>query len=91
MLLKTQNSTNIIKTHRKELDLLADALLKYETLDSEDVKCIIKGDVKSVHQKNSANTLLRISNTADKRPIKRLGNGTATEDVGGSNEGDVLV
>ena len=33
----------ILKTHRKELDLLADALLKYETLDAEEVKKVIEG------------------------------------------------
>jgi len=35
-------ASNILKTHRQELELLADALLKYETLDADDIKCIIE-------------------------------------------------
>ena len=34
---------NVLKTHRKELDLLADALLNYETLDGDEVKSVIEG------------------------------------------------
>jgi ATP-dependent metalloprotease len=33
----------ILKDHRNELNLLADALLKYETLDVEDIKAIVEG------------------------------------------------
>ncbi|CAG0924618.1 unnamed protein product, partial [Notodromas monacha] len=36
-------ATNILKEHRNELNLLADALLKYETLDVEDIKAIVEG------------------------------------------------
>ena len=32
---------DVLKTHRKELDLLADALLNYETLDGDEVKAVI--------------------------------------------------
>ncbi len=34
----------ILRSHRRELDLLAEALLNYETLDAEDVKAIIEGN-----------------------------------------------
>jgi len=36
-----KRATNILIKHRRELELLAEALLQYETLDSEDIKCII--------------------------------------------------
>jgi hypothetical protein len=38
-----KRAMNILKTHRKELDLLAEALLNYETLDGDEVKIIIEG------------------------------------------------
>jgi len=34
----------VLKTHRHELDVLAEALLKYETLDAEDVQAIVDGN-----------------------------------------------
>jgi len=37
-----QRATALLSSHRKELGLLAEALLKYETLDAEDVKCIVE-------------------------------------------------
>jgi len=37
-----QRATALLSAHRKELGLLAEALLKYETLDAEDVKCIVE-------------------------------------------------
>eukprot|EP00088_Acartia_fossae_P032830 TRINITY_DN33576_c0_g2_i1.p1 TRINITY_DN33576_c0_g2~~TRINITY_DN33576_c0_g2_i1.p1 ORF type:complete len:162 (-),score=48.73 TRINITY_DN33576_c0_g2_i1:97-582(-) len=37
-----KRATNILKTHRRELDLLAEALLHYETLDADDIKIIIE-------------------------------------------------
>ena len=33
----------ILKAHKKELDLLAKALLQYETLDVDDIKAIVEG------------------------------------------------
>ncbi|CAG2059033.1 unnamed protein product [Timema podura] len=33
----------ILKTHHKEHKMLAEALLKYETLDADDIKAIMKG------------------------------------------------
>merc|ERR1712045_65551 len=37
-----KRAMNILVTHKKELHLLAEALLKYETLDAADVKTIIE-------------------------------------------------
>ncbi|XP_023340672.1 ATP-dependent zinc metalloprotease YME1 homolog [Eurytemora carolleeae] len=37
-----KRATQILKTHRKELDMLAEALIHYETLDSDDVKTILE-------------------------------------------------
>merc|ERR1712203_365835 len=60
-----KNATGILKGHRRELDLLADALLKYETLDSDDIKAIIDGNPKKLAHKNtltsSSKILLRIA------------------------------
>ena len=55
-----KNATNIIKAHRRELDLLADALLKYETLDAEDVKAIIEGNDKHLTRKNTLSSNSKI-------------------------------
>ena len=41
----------ILRTHRGELEALANALLKYETLDAEDVKSIIEGNPKRLAAK----------------------------------------
>lgn len=38
-----ERAKNILKSHQNELKLLAEALLKYETLDSTDVKLVIEG------------------------------------------------
>merc|ERR1712150_14016 len=37
-----KRATDLLTKHKKELVLLAEALLKYETLDAEDVKCIVE-------------------------------------------------
>merc|ERR1712018_354564 len=37
-----KRATDLLTKHKKELILLAEALLKYETLDAEDVKCIVE-------------------------------------------------
>jgi len=55
-----KNAFNIIKAHRRELDLLADALLKYETLDAEDVKAIIEGNDKHLARKNTLSSNSKI-------------------------------
>lgn len=36
-----ERAKNILKTHAKEHKALAEALLKYETLDAEDIKAIL--------------------------------------------------
>ncbi len=52
----------LLKMHRKELDLLAEALLNYETLDVEDIKAIVGGDHKSVSEKMAAsNRILQLN------------------------------
>jgi len=37
-----KRATNILKTHRRELDLLSEALLQYETLDADDIRTIVE-------------------------------------------------
>jgi len=37
-----RRASSLLHTRKKELVLLAEALLKYETLDAEDVKCIVE-------------------------------------------------
>ncbi|KAG5681889.1 hypothetical protein PVAND_011296 [Polypedilum vanderplanki] len=39
-----ERAKSILKTHSKEHKALAEALLKYETLDAEDIKAILSGD-----------------------------------------------
>jgi ATP-dependent metalloprotease len=43
-----ERAKNILKAHAKEHKALAEALLKYETLDAEDIKAILAGDKISV-------------------------------------------
>ncbi|KAG8267513.1 ATP-dependent zinc metalloprotease yme1l [Homalodisca vitripennis] len=38
-----ERAKTILKTHQKEHKMLAEALLKYETLDAEDIKAIMSG------------------------------------------------
>lgn len=38
-----ERAKSILKTHAKEHKALAEALIKYETLDAEDVKSILTG------------------------------------------------
>ena len=68
-----KNATNILKAHRRELDLLADALLKYETLDADDVKAIIEGNDKHLARKNtlSSNSKILFKNPS---PVSHLPN-----------------
>ena len=79
-----KNATTIIKAHRRELDLLADALLKYETLDSDDIKAIIEGNSKKLAQKNTLSSNSKIlyktpspaSNISSGKP-EEIGSGTS--------------
>lgn len=38
-----ERAKSILKTHAKEHKALAEALLKYETLDADDIKSILSG------------------------------------------------
>jgi ATP-dependent metalloprotease len=49
-----ERARTVLKTHQSELKQLAQALLKYETLDVTEVKAIIEG--RSVNRNNSAAT-----------------------------------
>lgn len=42
-----ERAKSILKTHAKEHKALAEALLKYETLDADDVKSILTGAKKA--------------------------------------------
>lgn len=80
-----KNATGILKAHRRELDLLADALLKYETLDSDDIRAIIDGNPKKLAHKNTLTSSSKIlyKNSGN---ISSLPAGN-TEDIGPSNTG----
>lgn len=43
---------SILKAHAKEHKALAEALLKYETLDAEDIKAIMSGEKKPADSSN---------------------------------------
>lgn len=47
-----ERARSILKTHAKEHKALAEALLKYETLDAEDVKTILTGTKKANDSSN---------------------------------------
>lgn len=51
---------SLLKVHRRELDLLAEALLNYETLDAEDIRAIIEGDAKTVDAKMASSHRLLV-------------------------------
>ena len=78
-----KNATILLKAHRRELDMLADALLKYETLDSDDVKAIIEGNAKHLAHKNSLSSNSKI---LFKSPSNPLASGRQ-EDIGPGTSG----
>lgn len=39
-----ERAKSILKNHQQEHKALAEALLKYETLDAEDIKAILSGE-----------------------------------------------
>ncbi|KAF4519109.1 hypothetical protein B566_EDAN010531 [Ephemera danica] len=41
-----ERAKNILRVHQKEHHMLAEALLKYETLDADDIKAIMRGKEK---------------------------------------------
>ena len=51
---------SLLKAHRRELDLLAEALLNYETLDADDIHAIIEGDPKTVDAKMASSHRLLV-------------------------------
>ena len=57
------DATKILKQKKKQLDLIANALLEYETLDSEDINSIIKG--KKLDKLEKVNNKF-VSDTKDK-------------------------
>jgi len=69
-----KRAMNVLKTHRKELDLLAEALLNYETLDGDEVKTIIEG--KPIKKKK----IVRQSDVKSKKDKSKI---TPTPLVGG--------
>ena len=72
-----KRASNILQKHRRELDLLAEALLNYETLDADDIKAIVEGDHQQVFKK--LNDSLRL----------KAANGLGGEDA--VNENEVIV
>ena len=55
----SQRALKVLSERRKELDLLAKALIKYEVLDADEMRRVIKGE-----------KLSKLTSSAD-RPIKR--------------------
>merc|ERR1711953_1032490 len=51
----------ILKNHRKELDLLAEALLQHETLDGAEVKSIVEGRPLKKVPKTASNSDLKFT------------------------------
>ena len=83
-----KNATNVLRAHRKELDLLADALLKYETLDADDVKAIIEGNPKVLGPRNTLTSNSKI-NYMNNSQVNNLPSGK-TEDIPSGNNGVLL-
>lgn len=68
-----KRAMHLLKSHRKELDLLADALLQYETLDAEEVKAVIEG--KQLNKKSNANANVVETNKGKITPSPLVGLG----------------
>jgi len=84
-----RNATNVLRAHRKELDLLADALLKYETLDADDVKAIIEGNPKVLGPRNTLNSNSKIHYMSNSQ-VNNLPSGKKPEDISPGNGGVLL-
>ena len=56
----------ILRAHRTELDLLADALLNYETLDADDIRAIIEGKHQNVMKKLQQQQLAKNGSNGDR-------------------------
>ncbi|CAG0918484.1 unnamed protein product [Notodromas monacha] len=69
-------ATNILKEHRNELNLLADALLKYETLDVEDIKAIVEGkDIVAISGRHERHKSTPLPKQTTPFPSSRPANG----------------
>jgi ATP-dependent metalloprotease len=55
-----KRALGLLKIHRRELDLLAEALLNYETLDADDIRAIIDGDPKTVDAKMASSNRIMV-------------------------------
>ena len=75
------------RTHRTELDLLADALLNYETLDVDDVRAIMEGNPKEVHERLSTykKTIRTQEEEDDAKASKRPNGNLGSPPVGDKN------
>ena len=63
-----------MKTHRKELDALAEALINYETLDAEEVKAVLEGrPLKMKKKPKDGEFITREKGTTKPTPSKPLG------------------
>ena len=75
-----KRAQSILKNHRKELDLLAEALLQHETLDGAEIKSIIEG-----------RPLKKAPKAASNNDLKSVPISKKLEPSGGSIIGDPLV
>ncbi|KAK2579787.1 hypothetical protein KPH14_012180 [Odynerus spinipes] len=57
-----ERAKNILKTHAKEHKQLGDALLEYETLDSEEIKAVINGKKIRSGTSNKKATIIDVAN-----------------------------
>jgi ATP-dependent metalloprotease len=62
-----KRAQTILKTHRQELNLLAEALLRYETLDFDDIKTIIENK-RPPTNKEAVPSSIKLVGTAAKTP-----------------------
>ena len=64
----------VLKTRRKELDALAEALINYETLDAEEVKAVLEGrPLKMKKKPKDGEFITREKGTTKPTPSKPLG------------------
>jgi cell division protease FtsH len=71
---QVQHSRDIIVAHKKELDLLANALLEHEMLDLEEIKKVIKGEfLGSAKKTRSKVTRKSDSSQKEKSPAQETG------------------
>jgi len=81
-----KRAVNILTTHRKELNLLAEALLKYETLDAEDIKAIVEHKKPPV-AKMPSSSLLGFKPTSLPVGIAAIGSAPLEQPMGNRPDG----